>query len=80
EILLEHWQVTKETEKDLVVTIDTAFDNEATIKIPARCVDKLENGDYQVFIKNKDRFSYLDKKSPANNKIMYGTTVDKNLQ
>ncbi|MCT1174382.1 primosome assembly protein PriA, partial [Lactococcus lactis] len=33
EILLEHWQVTKETEKDLVVTIDTAFDNEATIKI-----------------------------------------------
>ena len=42
EILLEHWQVTKETEKGLVVTIDTAFDNEATIKIPARCVDKLE--------------------------------------
>ena len=60
EMLLEHWQVTKETEKDLVVTIDTAFDNEATIKIPARCVDKLENGDYQVFIKNKDRFSYLE--------------------
>ncbi|WP_375710121.1 hypothetical protein, partial [Leuconostoc mesenteroides] len=23
--------------------MDTAFDNESTIKIPARCVDKLEN-------------------------------------
>ena len=80
EILLEHWQVTKETEKDLVVTIDTAFDNEATIKIPARCVDKLENGQYKIFIKKGDRFSYLDKRSPANHKIMVGATVAKNLQ
>ncbi len=79
-ILVEDWQIEKETENFLYVTIDTALDKEATIKIPARCVDKLENGDYQVFIKNKDRFSYLDKKSPANNKIMYGTTVAKNLQ
>ena len=70
EILLEHWQVTKETEKDLVVTIDTAFDNEATIKIPARCVDKLENGQYKIFIKKGDRFSYLDKRNPTNHKIM----------
>ncbi|ESK78117.1 relaxase/mobilization nuclease domain-containing protein, partial [Lactococcus lactis] len=69
-ILVEDWQIEKETENFLYVTIDTALDKEATIKIPARCVDKLENGDYQVFIKNKDRFSYLDKKSPANNKIM----------
>ena len=80
EILVEDWQIEKETENFLYVTIDTALDKEATIKIPARCVDKLENGDNQVFIKNKDRFSYLDKKSPANNKIMYGTTVAKNLQ
>ncbi|MDA2886892.1 hypothetical protein PEG80_00440, partial [Lactococcus lactis] len=79
-ILVEDWQIEKETENFLYVTIDTALDKEATIKIPARCVDKLENGDYQVFIKNKDRFSYLDKKSPANHKIMYGTTVAKNLQ
>ena len=49
EILLEHWQVTKETEKDLVVTIDTAFDNEATIKIPARCVDKLETDNINIY-------------------------------
>ena len=62
EMLLEHWQVTKETEKDLVVTIDTAFDNEATIKIPARCVDKLENGQYKIFIKKVDR-GYLMKKN-----------------
>jgi len=80
EMLLEHWQVTKETEKDLVVTIDTAFDNEATIKIPARCVDKLENGHYKIFIKKGDRFSYIDKRSPANHKIMVGATVAKNLQ
>ena len=62
EILLEHWQVTKETEKDLVVTIDTAFDNEATIKIPARCVDKLENGQYKIFIKRATAFRILIKK------------------
>ena len=63
-----------------MVTIDTAFDNEATIKIPARCVDKLENGQYKIFIKKGDRFSYIDKRSPANHKIMVGATVAKNLQ
>ncbi|MBU5894632.1 hypothetical protein JVW19_21925, partial [Vibrio cholerae O1] len=62
EILIEHCQVTKETEKDLVVTIDTAFDNEATIKIPARCVDKLENGQYKIFIKRATAFRILIKK------------------
>ena len=61
-ILVEDWQIEKETENFLYVTIDTALDKEATIKIPARCVDKLENGDYQVFIKIKTDFLILIRK------------------
>ena len=52
----------------------------SAIKIPARCVDKLENGNYQVFLKKQDRFYFVDSKNPENNKIMLGKTVAKNLQ
>ncbi|MDT2852800.1 primosome assembly protein PriA, partial [Lactococcus lactis] len=42
--------------------------------------DKLENGNYQVFLKKQDRFYFVDSKNPENNKIMLGKTVVKNLQ
>lgn len=43
-------------------------------------MDKLENGNYQVFLKKQDRFYFVDSKNPENNKIMLGKTVAKNLQ
>lgn len=75
EILIEDWQVQKETENYLYVTVDFGLERESAIKIPARCVDKLDNGDYQLFIKKQDRFYFVDK-----NKLMLGFTVAKNLQ
>lgn len=80
EILVEDWQVQKETEKYLYVTVDFGLERESAIKIPARCVDKLENGDYQLFIKKQDRFYFVDKNNPEKNKLMLGSTVAKNLQ
>lgn len=80
EILVEDWQVQKETDKFLYVTIDYGLEREAAIKIPARCVDKLEDGNYQIFIKKQDRFYFVDEKNPSKNKIMLGSTVVKNLE
>ncbi len=83
EMLIEDWQVEKETADYLYVTIDIGLEREqreSAIKIPARCVDKLENGNYQVFLKKQDRFYFVDSKNPENNKIMLGKTVAKNLQ
>lgn len=80
EILVEDWQVQKETEKFLYVTVDYGIEREAAIKIPARCVDKLEDGNYQIFIKKQDRFYFVDEKNPSKNKIMLGSTVVKNLE
>lgn len=83
EMLIEDWQVEKETADYLYVTIDIGLEREqreSAIKIPARCVDKLENGDYQIFLKKQDRFYFVDSKNPEKNKIMLGKTVAKNLQ
>lgn len=83
EMLIEDWQVEKETADYLYVNINIDLEREqrkSAIKIPARCVDKLENGNYQVFLKKQDRFYFVDSKNPENNKIMLGKTVAKNLQ
>ena len=83
ELTVHDWQVEKETADYLYVTIDIGLEREqreSAIKIPARCVDKLENGDYQIFLKKQDRFYFVDSKNPENNKIMLGKTVAKNLQ
>lgn len=83
EMLIEDWQVEKETADYLYVNINIGLAREqrkSAIKIPARCVDKLENGNYQVFLKKQDRFYFVDSKNPENNKIMLGKTVAKNLQ
>ena len=83
EMLIEDWQVEKETPDYLYVNINIGLEREqrkSAIKIPARCVDKLENGNYQVFLKKQDRFYFVDSKNPENNKIMLGKTVAKNLQ
>jgi len=83
EMLIEDWQVEKETADYLYVNINIGSAREqrkSAIKIPARCVDKLENGNYQVFLKKQDRFYFVDSKNAENNKIMLGKTVAKNLQ
>ncbi|MCT1228120.1 primosome assembly protein PriA [Lactococcus lactis] len=83
ELTVHDWQVEKETADYLYVTIDIGLEREqreSAIKIPARCVDKLENGDYQIFLKKQDRFYFVDSKNPEKNKIMLGKTVAKNLQ
>ncbi|HDV0868094.1 TPA: relaxase/mobilization nuclease domain-containing protein [Enterococcus faecalis] len=83
ELTVHDWQVEKETADYLYVTIDIGLEREqreSAIKIPARCVDKLENGDYQIFLKKQDRFYFVDSKNPEKNKIMLGNTVAKNLQ
>lgn len=83
EMLIEDWQVEKETADYLYVNINIGLEREqrkSAIKIPARCVDKLENGNYQIFLKKQDRFYFVDSKNPENNKIMLGKTVAKNLQ
>lgn len=83
ELLVEDWQVKKETADYLYLTIDIGLEKdnqESAIKIPARCVDKCDNGDYHIFLKKQDRFYFVDERNPEKNKIMLGKTVAKNLQ
>lgn len=80
EILVEDWQIEKETDKYLYVNIDYGINKEQSVKIPARQVDRMDNGDFKIFIQGKDRYYFVDKNNPEKNKIMIGTTIVKNIQ
>ena len=80
EILVEEWQIEKETDKYLYVNIDYGINKEQSVKIPARQVDRLENGNFNIFIKGSDRYYFVDKNNPEKNKIMIGATLVKNIQ
>lgn len=61
--MVHDWQVEKETADYLYVTIDIGLEREqreSAIKIPARCVDKLENGDPIQILFQKD-YQTVDK-------------------
>ena len=80
EILVENWQVQKESGSYLYVTVDFGLERESAIKIPARCIDRLDNGNYRLFIRKQDRFYFVDGDNPEKNRIMPGATVARNLQ
>lgn len=80
EILVEDWQIEKETDKYLYINVDYGLNKEQSVKIPARQVDRLENGDFKLFLKGNDRYYFLDKNNPEKNRIMKGTTLARNIQ
>lgn len=49
----------------------------ALFEFPAHKVDKLENGNYHIFLKEKDYFYLMNPDHSEKNRYMMGTTVAK---
>lgn len=77
-INVEAWQVEAETKQGIYLTMDFGVLNSGTILIPAHKVDKLEDGSYQIFLKEKDYF-FLMKNQAKDNRYMMGLTVARQL-
>lgn len=52
-ILVEDWQVKDETKNGIYIDIDYGLLNSGTILIPSHQVNKLDDGNYNIFIKKK---------------------------
>lgn len=79
-IIVEPWQVQKATGKYLYLEIDFGLAQSGVIRLPATKVDKLENGNYQLFIKRFDKFYFIDSNNHEKSRLIYGATLAKQMR
>ena len=78
-ILVEDWQVKEETKNGIYIDIDYGLLNSGAILVPSHQVNKLDDGNYNIFIKKKDFFYFTNSDDATKNKFMTGNTVAKQL-
>lgn len=78
-LTVEAWQVEQESKQGIYVQMDYGALNSGTILVPAHKVDKQEDGNYTIYIKERDYFYFLNPDQSAKNRYMMGMTVAKQL-
>ena len=73
------WQVEQESKQGIYIQMDYGALNSGTILVPAHKVDKTEDGNYTIYIKEKDYFYFLNPDQSMKNRYMMGTTVARQL-
>lgn len=73
------WQVEQESKQGIYLQMDYGTLNSGTILVPAHKVDKTEDGNYTIYIKEKDYFYFLNPDQSQKNRYMMGTTVARQL-
>lgn len=73
------WQVEQESKQGIYLQMDYGALNSGTILVPAHKVDKTEDGNYTIYIKEKDYFYFLNPDQYQKNRYMMGTTVARQL-
>lgn len=78
-IAVAAWQVEQESKQGIYIQMDYGALNSGTILVPAHKVDKTEDGNYTIYIKEKDYFYFLNPDQSQKNRYMMGTTVARQL-
>lgn len=78
-IAVAAWQVEQESKQGIYIQMDYGALNSGTILVPAYKVDKMEDGNYTIYIKEKDYFYFLNPDQSEKNRYMMGTTVARQL-
>ena len=73
------WQVEQESKQGIYIQMDYGALNSGTILIPAHKVDKSEDGNYTIYIKEKDYFYFLNPDKSQKNRYMMGITIARQL-
>lgn len=73
------WQVEQESRQGIYLQMDYGALNSGTILIPSHKVDKTEDGNYTIYIKEKDYFYFLNPDQSQKNRYMMGITIARQL-
>ncbi len=79
QVTIENWQVDHKTEKGYYLNVDFGVANHGQIFIGAYKIDQLENGDYQVYLKKKDFFHFMNQKDSTRSRYIDGETLVRQL-
>ena len=72
-------QIEAETKNGIYLKINFGIRNQGTILIYHNQADKLENGDYEIFLKKTDFFYFLNENHSEENKYITANTLAKQL-
>lgn len=79
QLLVEPWQVSHQTEKGYYINVDFGANEQSQIFVGAYKVDKLEDGNYHLYVKLNAYFYLMDKENAVNNKYITGRTLIKQM-
>lgn len=80
QITLEDWQIDHKTSRGYYLNVDFGYNNHGQLFIGAYKVDPLENGNYHLFVRQKDYFYFMNDTNSERNRYMTGETLIKQLQ
>lgn len=78
-LTIHEWQVLEETSKGLYIEVEYGLANKGVVLIPARCIEKMEDGSYDIFIQRNDWFYFTNPKDASKNKAMRGEILARQL-
>ncbi|KHD44160.1 helical hairpin domain-containing protein [Streptococcus hongkongensis] len=73
------WQVEQESSHGIYLQMDYGVLNSGTVLIPSHKVDKQEDGNYIIYIKERDYFYLLNPDQSEKNRYMMGKTLARQL-
>lgn len=74
-LIIEPWQIKKDTMTGIYIEVEYGSRQTGLIKIPDYKMDKLDNGNYEIYINKKDYFYFLDDKNKPQSKFMKGAIL-----
>ena len=80
QLTLESWQISHKTTKGYYLNVDIGYGDPGKIFVGAYKVDALDNGDYNIFVKQNDYFYFMSDKKPDHNRYMTGASLIKQLR
>ncbi|WP_161980557.1 relaxase/mobilization nuclease domain-containing protein [Streptococcus sp. S784/96/1] len=78
-LTIEPWQVMAEVEQGIYLEVDYGLANSGTVLIPSRCLEKTEQGAYELFIKKSDYFYFMNPDNSKSNRFMTGDVLAKQI-
>lgn len=79
QVILESWQIDEVTSRGYYMNIDFGAANHGQLFIPGYKIDKLENGEFSLYLKKNDFFYFMNDKKASRNRYMTGETLMKQL-
>ena len=75
---IEPWQIDKVSPTGLYIHLKVA-NRYGTVKIPNVKFNRLSNGNYEIHVKQNQKFFFLDERKSQDSKKVYGVTIIKQL-